>query len=68
MFFFFRWASVLLKELMQQKSDVAEKEDLPLVRSLIHVHAFVTLFLTMPRANQVSFFDVNSILYFDSFF
>ena len=39
---------------MQQKPDAAEKEDMPLVRSLVHIHAFVTLFLNMPRANQVS--------------
>jgi len=44
----------LLQELMQQKSDTPEKEDMPLVQGLVHIHAFVTLFLNMPRANQVT--------------
>uniref|UniRef100_F6XN27 HECT-type E3 ubiquitin transferase n=1 Tax=Ciona intestinalis TaxID=7719 RepID=F6XN27_CIOIN len=48
-----RPASVLLHELTQQQSaDAAENEGSSLVKSLVHLHAFVTLFLTLPRANQ----------------
>ncbi|XP_076800643.1 E3 ubiquitin-protein ligase HUWE1-like isoform X1 [Clavelina lepadiformis] len=46
-----RLTSVLLHELIY-KNDTGEKDDMPLVRSLVHIHAFVTLFLNMPRASQ----------------
>uniref|UniRef100_H2YZN3 Uncharacterized protein n=1 Tax=Ciona savignyi TaxID=51511 RepID=H2YZN3_CIOSA len=46
-----RPASVLLHELTQN-AESAENTGPSLIKSLVHLHAFVTLFLTLPRANQ----------------
>nr|CAB3254981.1 E3 ubiquitin-protein ligase HUWE1-like [Phallusia mammillata] len=46
-------ASALLHELTQQGGEATDQEaSNPLIRGLVHIHAFVTLFLNLPRANQ----------------
>lgn len=40
--------------MQEHKSETSEQEGSPLVRGLVHIHAFVTLFLSLPRASQVN--------------